>query len=374
MSTTSTTPESMPETTPESMPETMPETMPTFTSVPVVDVSGLRSPDPACRAAVAAELGRAAREVGFFYVGGTGVDDALVERLLEVTTQFFALPVEEKMRTYIGLSRCHRGYVPVGEEGVESGTPDLKEAFDTALDLPADDPDYLAGNPMLGPNAWPDLPGFAEAVTDYYQAVLAVGHQLLAAFAVALGEDPEVFCGHATKTPSQLRLVHYPYDPDAVDVLGIGAHTDYECFTLLKPTAPGLEVLNGAGEWIDVPPIDGTFVVNVGDLLELWTNGEFVATSHRVRKVAQERYSFPLFFNVDYDTVVSPLPRFVDESRPRRPPLRAGEHLFAQTAQTFAYLRARIASGDLVLPDGALGINQFGQQARHDARAPRPPA
>ena len=93
--------------------------------------------------------------------------------------------------------------------------PDLKEAFDTALDLPADDPDYLAGNPMLGPNTWPDLPGFAEAVTAYYDAILEVGHRLLWAFAVALGEDPDVFSRHATKTPSQLRLVHYPYNPDA---------------------------------------------------------------------------------------------------------------------------------------------------------------
>ena len=140
--------------------------------------------------------------------------------MLVATKEFFALPVEEKMRSYIGLSRCHRGYVPVGEEGVETGMPDLKEAFDTALDLPADDPDYLAGNPMLGPNTWPDLPGFAEAVTAYYDAVLDVGHRLLRAFAVALGEDPDVFSRHATKTPSQLRLVHYPYNPDAEDALG----------------------------------------------------------------------------------------------------------------------------------------------------------
>jgi isopenicillin N synthase-like dioxygenase len=312
---------------------------------------------------VAAEIGAAAREVGFFYISGSGIDEALFDRMLAATKEFFALPVEEKMRSYIGLSRCHRGYVPVGEEGVESGTPDLKEAFDTALDLPADDPDHLAGNPMLGPNTWPDVPGFAEAVTGYYDAVLEVGHMLLAAFADALGEDPDVFSRHATKTPSQLRLVHYPYNPDARDGLGIGAHTDYECFTLLKPTAPGLEVLNGAGEWIDVPPRPGTFVVNIGDLLELWTNGVFVATSHRVRRVVQERYSFPLFFNVDYDTEVKPLPQFSSADAKVRPTLRAGEHLFAQTAQTFAYLRRRIDSGELVLPEGSLGINQFGQQA-----------
>lgn len=334
-----------------------------FTAVPVIDISGLRSADGGERERVAAELGAAARDVGFFYVRGSGVDDACFERMLAATKAFFALPVDEKMRTYIGDSRCHRGYVPVGEEGVESGTPDLKEAFDTALELPADDPDYLAGNPMLGPNTWPDLDGFAEAVTSYYEAVLDVGHRLLRAFAVALGEDPDVFSRHATKTPSQLRLVHYPHNPDAADVLGIGAHTDYECFTLLKPTAPGLEVLNGAGEWIDVPPIEGTFVVNIGDLLELWTNGAFVATSHRVRKVAEERYSFPLFFNVDYDTEVKPLPQFASADGTTRPILRAGEHLFAQTAQTFAYLRNRIESGELVLPAGSLGINQFGQQA-----------
>jgi isopenicillin N synthase-like dioxygenase len=253
--------------------------------------------------------------------------------------------------------------VPVGEEGVETGMPDLKEAFDTALDLPADDPDHVAGNPMLGPNVWPEVDGFAEAVTAYYHAVLDLGHQLLWAFAVALGEDPDTFTQHATKTPSQLRLVHYPYNPDAEDVLGIGAHTDYECFTLLKPTAPGLEVLNGAGEWVDVPPVPDTFVVNIGDLLELWTNGAYVATSHRVRKVKEERYSFPLFFNVDYHTEVKPLPQFVADDGAARPALRAGEHLFAQTAQTFAYLRSRLERGELVLPDGSMETNSFGQQA-----------
>ncbi|MBO0677366.1 isopenicillin N synthase family oxygenase [Mycolicibacterium sp. S2-37] len=334
-----------------------------FTSVPIIDISGLRSAAAGDRERVAAELGTAARDVGFFYVSGSGIDDALFDRMLTVTQDFFALPLEEKMRSYIGLSRCHRGYVPVGEEGVESGTPDLKEAFDTALDLPDDDPDYLAGNPMLGPNTWPDVPGFADAVTAYYRAVLDVGNLLLRAFAVALGEDPEAFSRYATKTPSQLRLVHYPYNPDAEDHLGIGAHTDYECFTLLKPTAPGLEVLNGAGEWIDVPPVPGTFVVNVGDILELWTNGTFVATSHRVRKVKEERYSFPLFFNVDYDTEVRPLPQFAARDDRPRPPLRAGEHLFAQTAQSFAYLRRRLASGELVLPDGSLELGQFGRQA-----------
>lgn len=212
-----------------------------FQSVPVIDISGLRSADPpADRDLVAAELGAAARDVGFFYISGTPVsDDLFFDRLLQATKQFFALPLTEKMKSYIGLSNCHRGYVPVGEEGFYGDKPDVKEAFDTALDLPADDPDHLAANPMLGPNVWPDLPGFADTVTEYYQAVLGVGQDLLAAFAVALKEDPDTFTRHATKTPSQLRLIYYPHNPDAEDAQGIGAHTDYECFTLLKPTAPG---------------------------------------------------------------------------------------------------------------------------------------
>lgn len=333
-----------------------------FTAVPVVDISGLSSGNSEDQRRVADELGRAARDIGFFYISGTGIPSELFEELLAMTKTFFALPLEEKMTSYIGLSRCHRGYVPRGEEGFDGTIPDLKEAFDTALDLPADDPDYLAGNPMLGPNTWPAIDGFAEVVTTYYQALIEVGRALLGAFAIALNEDPDVFLRAATKTPSQLRLIHYPFDLDAVDVQGIGAHTDFECFTLLRPTAPGLEVLNGNGEWIDVPPLPDTYVVNVGDMLEVWTNGEFIATSHRVRKVQEERYSFPLFFNVDYHTVVEPLPQFAGVER-QRPTLVAGEHLFAQTAQVFAYLRARLASGEIELPEGSLATSSFGREA-----------
>lgn len=260
-----------------------------FTEVPVIDISGLRAADSGERQRVVDALGAASREVGFCYLTNTGIATSLFEGLLSATKRFFALPLESKMRHYIGNSRCHRGYVPEGEEVFSGGTHDRKEAFDTGLDLPADDPDHLAGNPLLGPNQWPEVPGFAAAVSVYYAEVLDLGRLLLDAFAAALGESPESFRRVVTKPPSQLRLIHYPYDPDARDAVGIGAHTDYECFTLLKPTAPGLEVLNGVGDWIDVPPLPDAFVLNIGDMLETWTNGEFVATTHRVRKVCEER-------------------------------------------------------------------------------------
>ena len=333
-----------------------------FTAVPVLDVSALLDESaPGYPDAVAA-LGTAAREIGFAQIVGHGVDPALFEALLERTTAFFALPEAQKQKVYIGNSTNHRGYVPPGEEVFAAGTVDTKEAFDLSFELPADDPRQLAGHPLLGPNQWPELAGFREAVTAWYDAVFALSRVLMRAFAVALGEPADRFDRHVSAPPSQLRLIHYPYDPDAADRPGIGAHPDYECFTLLRPTAPGLEVLNPAGDWVDVPLIDGAFVLNIGDLLEIWTNGEFVATSHRVRKVAQERYSFPLFVNVDADTVVAPLESFRGNG-PAKPTVIAGDHLFAQTAQSFRYLQDRFARGEVTMPEGAQPLDSFGRDA-----------
>ncbi|WP_329114683.1 isopenicillin N synthase family dioxygenase [Streptomyces sp. NBC_01465] len=337
-----------------------------FTALPVVDISALREESGPERAAAVAELGRAARDTGFLYVSGHGVDPALFERLLRATRDFFARPVEEKMRCWIGNSSNHRGYVPEGEEVFAGGTPDRKEAFDLSLELPDRD------NPLTGPNQWPATAGFREAVTAWYDAVFALGRTLFGGFAEALGLERDAFTPYLTRPTSQLRLIHYPYDPTAEDRPGIGAHTDYECFTLLRPTAPGLEVMNGSGQWIDAPPLGDCFVVNTGDLLELWTNGEFAATSHRVRKVAEERYSFPLFCTVDYDTRIAPLPAFTGPGRPARAGVVAGEHLYAQTVQTFGYLRERLAAGEIALPDGALALSSFGQEARHTPVVPSP--
>ncbi|HEY4975144.1 MAG TPA: 2OG-Fe(II) oxygenase family protein, partial [Steroidobacteraceae bacterium] len=300
-------------------------------------------------------------------VTGHRLPSVLFDRLLDAARGFFAQPLAEKMRVYIGNSRNHRGYVPEGEEVFEAGTVDAKEAYDCARDLPPDDADYLAGNPLLGPNQWPDFPDFKSAVSAYYEASFQLGRLLLRGFALALDESPERFDAVLTKPPSQLRLIHYPFDPTAHDKPGIGAHTDYELFTLLRSTAPGLEVMNESGAWIDAPPLPDAYVVNIGDMLELWTNGAFVATSHRVRKVPEERYSFPLFFAVDYHTRISPLPRLVGPDRPARPGVVAGEHLFAQTANTFRYLKARVQRGELALPQAQPIASAFGQQAKHES-------
>ncbi len=331
-----------------------------FTSLPVVNVSGLHSSDPTRRLDTARELGRAAREAGFLYITGHGVPSELIAGLLARTREFFAQPLERKMLHYIGRSSNHSGYVPEGEEQFGSGIIDHKEAYDLGFD-------YLATEgrrPMLGPNQWADVPGFQQDIKAYYDAALSLGNRLFRGFALALGLDEDAFSRRVTTPPSQLRLIHYPYNPEASDRPGIGAHTDYECFTILLPTAPGLEVLNGAGEWIDVPLLEGAFVINIGDMMEVLSNGAFVATSHRVRKVAEERYSFPLFCACDYDTLIEPVPALVNETSPARyEPIRCGDHLYAQTIQTFAYLKRRMEAGELLLPEGARGLSSFGHKA-----------
>ncbi len=338
-----------------------------FTELPVVDIAALfgRGGEGAARAAE--RLGRAAREVGFCYVTGHGIPEAAFAGLLRASQRFFALPMSDKMKVYIGNSRNHRGYVPEGEEVFSVGSKDRKEAFDLSLDLAPDDPDYVGGNPLLGPNQWPALDGFGTSVMAYYGAAFTAGRALMRGFALALGETADFFEPYLRKPPSQLRLIHYPFNADAEDAMGIGSHTDYECVTLLRSTAPGLEVLNSAGQWIDAPPLAGALIINIGDMLEIWSNGEFVATSHRVRPVKEERYSFPLFFAVDYHTRVAPLQRFVTPERPGRESLVAGEHLFAQTAQSFRYQKQRLERGEIRLPKKYVALSSFGQEARYGA-------
>ncbi|MDR3509616.1 MAG: 2-oxoglutarate and iron-dependent oxygenase domain-containing protein [Caulobacteraceae bacterium] len=355
-----------------------------FSSIPVIDIAALRGDDRAAIDAAVAEIGRACEEVGFFYIKNHGIPEALIERTYELSRRFHYSPFDLKNKVHIRESPGTRGWVPVSGED-DDGDPELYRlvepnpdydyltkprlhaAFDVALELPQDDPDFLAGNLMLVPNQWPDwIPEFREQVMEYYAAVTEVGHSLFRAFAIRLGLPEDFFIERATKAPSQLRLLHYPPNdlPMNNDNLGIGAHSDFECFTILNTRGPGLQVMNAADEWVAAPPIEGTFVVNVGDLLEGWTNGRFKATQHRVVNTGRERFSIPLFFAVDYDVVIEPLAPLVSEDNPPKyNRIVAGDHLAGFSVHGAKHLRRKIVNGDLKIDFPIHKENPFKRKA-----------
>lgn len=332
-----------------------------FTELPVIDISGLFSHDPWRRKTVADRLGHAAHTVGFLYIKGHRVKDRLLNRALAASKRFFNRPDEFKSRYYIGDAPNHRGYVPVTEKGDYADEKARRyEAFDLSLDLPAHDRDYLAGNPLLGPNVWPEIFGFRGAITDYSNAMLSLGYLLTAAFEEHMGVEDGYFRSRMMKPTSQLRLIHYlENDAPKEEGQNMGAHTDYECFTILHQFSPGLQVLNPVGEWIDAHPIPGTFLVNIGDMLETWTGGYLRSTFHRVVNNGRERFSMPFFMATDYDAVVKPIPGY-ESDEPRHGPLIAGQHLLRMLMRDFPYLKRMYLENKLNLHvDVAVPDNPF---------------
>lgn len=363
-----------------------------FTEIPVVDISALSGGDAAAFDATAREIGQAARTVGFFYITGHGIPAALVERTYALSRAFHTAPLEQRMEVHVAHSPGTRGYIPSSVQWTDPdpelhrlvqpdpgdfdflGKPLLHAAFDVSLELPEDDPDFRAGNLMLVPNQWPAwLPEMQAEVLAYYDAVAAVGERLFRAFAASLGLPEGFFAEKALKPPSQLRLLYYPPNdlPMSRDNFGIGQHSDFECFTILNQLSPGLQVMNAADEWVEAPPIPGSFIVNIGDLLEGWTNGLFKATQHRVVNTGRERFSLPLFFAVDYDTVVEPLPQFVDEQNPPAyTRIVAGKHLAGFSVNAAKHLRRRIRSGELEIDFPIHKVNPFKRRAINELEEP----
>lgn len=337
-------------------------------TLPVIDVSGLLGDDPAARRAVAAALGAAARTSGFFYIVNHGVPAELVRAVLAASREFHGMPRSFKMRWWSGFTTHHRGYVPFEENGADfPRRMNLNEAWDMSFEAPADHPDHLAGWRMTGPNVWPDIPGWRETVSAYYDAIFGLGLKMLDALASELGVDPDELLRHITNPTSQMRLLRYvPNElPKTADIVGIDAHSDFECFTILLQGGPGLQVMNAEDVWIEAPPIESAFIVNIGDVFEAWSGGQFKSTQHRVVNSGRERYSIPLFFGLDYHAVIEPLPKFrTPETLAKYPPIKAGEHLMRMSVKAFRYMADALDKGELPLDFDVPDRNPFARPAK----------
>ncbi len=326
-----------------------------FTEIPVLDLSAMFGNSRSAKQAMARELRNACINVGFFYVKNHAIPASVIQDVRNQTEQFFSLPRETKCKYDIGKLKRHRGFVPIG--GLTAGPdedPDQQEGYELGLELPADDPDYLSGSKLFGPNVWPEeLPEFQEEVYAYFEAIFNLGRTLFRAFALALDLPENYFDKEITKPIAQLRLLYYP--PNANEksepTMGIGAHTDYECFTILWQTEPGLQVQNRAKEWIEATPIEDCFLVNIGDMMMRWTNNLFRSTPHRViTQTSKKRYSFPFFFAANYDTVVRSLDSCCSETNPPAyPPTKFG--YWVENMHAYSYVYRHDDRGKLPSPE-----------------------
>ena len=313
-----------------------------FTEIPVIDFAPMFAPDRAARQAVGDAVRDACTQVGFFYVRNHQVDPALIARTFAQAKRFFALPLQRKLAVDVANSPNLRGYTKLlGENTDPTSRGDLHEGFDLALELGPDDPDVAAGVFGYGPNQWPDdLPGFKEALLAYHAGMRAFGRKIFAAFALALELDEAHFEPLIDKPMAHMRVLHYPSQDGPIDErqIGIGAHSDYECFTILcTDDVPALQVLNSAGQWIQAPPLPGCFIVNVGDLMARWTNDYFASTVHRaINRSGRERNSIPFFYGIDLQKVVEVLPTCRSAERPAKyPPITAGDYIRSRFDATY---------------------------------------
>jgi isopenicillin N synthase-like dioxygenase len=276
-------------------------------ALPIIDVGPLVQ-GSADLGKLPAQLDTACRESGFFYVRNHGVGEQLQARLEALSRRFFALPLERKLAIAMSRGgRAWRGYFPVGSE-LTSGRPDLKEGIYFGSELSADDPRVLAQVPLHGPNVFPpDVPELEAAVLELLPAMTRLGHALMEGISAGLGLERTFFRHRFMDDPLILfRIFNYPAS-DREDC-GVGEHSDYGVLTLLRQDDVGGLEIKCRGQWIEAPPVPGTFVCNIGDMLERMTGGDYCSTPHRVvTHPTRDRLSFPFFFDPAFDARVGPI-------------------------------------------------------------------
>jgi isopenicillin N synthase-like dioxygenase len=294
----------------------------------------------------AAELCYAFEKVGFYYLAGHGVPQALIDAQYEAAARFHAQPMEAKLA--IKVDEHNTGYMPIPDTApknaqAQNKKPSQNEAYFLRRERDADDPDALSGRRFHAPNKWPaDLPGFREQTLRYMTTLETLCRKLVKLYALALDLPEDHFDASFAKPHMILRQSRYPQiDGSDETVASLVPHTDSGFMTLLPPNkVQGLSILLPGGQWMDAPNVEGAFVVNGGDILHRWTNERFLSTPHRVRNVSGVlRYAIPFFCDPDHDTMIECLPTCQSADRPAKyPPIKFGDYALWFAAQRYAHM------------------------------------
>ncbi|KAL3829926.1 hypothetical protein ACJIZ3_018728 [Penstemon smallii] len=297
-------------------------------------------------------LKQACLDSGFFYVINHGIDNEFMDEVFSQSKKFFSLPLEEKMKLL--RNEKHRGYTPVFDERLDAPNQihgDYKEGYYIGVEVPEDDPD--AQKPLSGPNLWPPtdiMPMWREVMEKYHREALEVARAVSRLVALALDLNFDFFDQPKMlgKPIATLRLLHYEdqtSDP-AKGIFGAGAHSDFGLITLLATDdVVGLQICKDKDAkpqiWEYVPPVKGAFIVNLGDMLERWSNCIFRSTLHRVLGNGRERYSIAYFVEPNHDCIVECLPTCQSEKNPPKfPPIKCADYVAQRYEDTHAYLKS----------------------------------
>ena len=318
--------------------------------IPVLDLAPWRRGESGARDRLAGELRRACLEVGFFYVGGHGVEQALVDAAFAQTEAFHGLPEADKAA--LAINRHNIGYMASRTSMQRSSTvhratrPNLVASFFMKRERAADAPEVVAGLPLRGLNQWPpQLPAFRPAMLAYMNAMEALGLAMLPLYARSLGLDDGFFATAFREPSITLRISSYPpQETFDGEEFGTGPHTDAGFMTMLaQARVPGLEILHRDGSWRQAAVLPGMFLVNIGQMLTRWSNDLYPSTPHRVINLAgRQRFSMPFFFDPDLEAEIACLPTCQGpDNPPRHAPIRYLDHILAFTGRNFDHNRDR---------------------------------
>jgi isopenicillin N synthase-like dioxygenase len=315
-------------------------------TIPLIDLKGNVDAGNATAAQSAAELHAALSSIGFAYIAGHTVSPQSRAAAFAASKEFHASPLA--MKQSLAINDAHRGYMGMSTSTIVTSSvakvtkPNMSESLMIMHSLPDDDPALLAKEPLQGPNQWPEwLPAFKPAMQQYEQEVDVVGRYLIRLIAISLGLAPHALDHHFERPTTFLRALHYPPQPALeTDAVGSAPHTDYGIITLLaQDNSGGLQVRPRGGDWIEAPPIENTYVLNVGDMLARWTNERFVSTPHRVvNRSGGDRYSLPYFLDPSMDALIECLPTCTDADHPpQHEPVRYGDYLMHRLNKNYNY-------------------------------------